>query len=559
MDQASLSSSPSALWLAVRKFPDGTPSGNITTTLQKELDDSGFQLADTPQVGKSFSVGVLNAGKWENPPLGKAVEFKNENLSGPGLSEFVPADKMNVQFFANATGTAVPNNYLWISQATIMGTAPDAPQLLVMRGINLDRLADFLNLPSRSDVQLALNTEGDAVSHPFGPGWVDRAIDIRGGKLLVGIKPSRDAPEAELWVLTLLAGLGLTSAWVAWNAGQAVSKRANNLTTVLSTVESKLAAKTEKEEAFFDFSAAASCETDANTGKLLRVNDEFCRMMGYSRAQLLTMTFRDISHPDDLQYGDEKIQEAIGAGRSQFEKRYLRGDGSAIWAIVTTRRYDDPVLRQRYFLTSIVDITDRKRGEQIKNQLLRELSHRARNTMQLAVTIARQTQKTSRNVADYERKVVSRLSAINLAQDLLFETDWISADASKIARRIFESFLGDEIKVSIPSIALPTQHAQTFALAMNELAANALQMIEDGERHEISLVGEIGKSTPETKALNLRLRIENPGKPIRPRRSGFGHQMLMRGLPDQFSGSAQESWTQEEYLYSASLPLPVPS
>jgi diguanylate cyclase (GGDEF)-like protein/PAS domain S-box-containing protein len=100
-------------------------------------------------------------------------------------------------------------------------------------------------------------------------------------------------------------------------------------------------------------------------GRYLRVNDAFCAMLGYSRAALLAGTFTDVTHPEDAA-ADAAAVAGVAAGQSKgfrLEKRYLRGDGSICWAMVSASvvRGQDGVPSR--LVTQILDITHRKQRE----------------------------------------------------------------------------------------------------------------------------------------------------------------------------------------------------
>src|SRR5262249_7147176 len=100
-------------------------------------------------------------------------------------------------------------------------------------------------------------------------------------------------------------------------------------------------------------------------GSLLRVNDTFARMLGYSIKELETRTFQDITHPDDLAANLSVLKKTLSGEANSYciEKRYVRKDGRLIWANLTVgcvRKLDGDV---DYFLSVIEDITDRKLAE----------------------------------------------------------------------------------------------------------------------------------------------------------------------------------------------------
>lgn len=99
-------------------------------------------------------------------------------------------------------------------------------------------------------------------------------------------------------------------------------------------------------------------------GRWLDVNAQFCRIVGYSRDELLHLSFRDITLDADLE-GDAELLEQLLSGQIpsyQREKRYLRKDGGAVWvelAVSLARNgHGDP----EYLITQIVDINELKQA-----------------------------------------------------------------------------------------------------------------------------------------------------------------------------------------------------
>ncbi len=113
----------------------------------------------------------------------------------------------------------------------------------------------------------------------------------------------------------------------------------------------------------FDQIAVGIAHT-AIDGTILEVNRKLCDMLGYSADELLRMTTRDLTHPDDRDRQDHMRQELINGTRNHFsgEKRFVRKDGSQIWISRTVALARTPEGRQ-YLIQTIDDINDRKRVE----------------------------------------------------------------------------------------------------------------------------------------------------------------------------------------------------
>ena len=97
-------------------------------------------------------------------------------------------------------------------------------------------------------------------------------------------------------------------------------------------------------------------------GRWLRLNDRFCRMLGYSEAELQAMTFQDVTHPGDLATDLDKVR-AMVAGRIDaysMEKRYYRKGGEPFWVHLTVSMLREADGTPRHFVSVVEDISDRK-------------------------------------------------------------------------------------------------------------------------------------------------------------------------------------------------------
>ncbi|MCC6314874.1 MAG: PAS domain S-box protein, partial [Thermomicrobiales bacterium] len=81
----------------------------------------------------------------------------------------------------------------------------------------------------------------------------------------------------------------------------------------------------------------------ALNGRFLRVNRALCTLTGYPEPELLDTTFQTITHPADLDVDLAHVAQLI-AGEThsyQIEKRYLRKDGTAVWALLSVSAVRD--------------------------------------------------------------------------------------------------------------------------------------------------------------------------------------------------------------------------
>ena len=100
-------------------------------------------------------------------------------------------------------------------------------------------------------------------------------------------------------------------------------------------------------------------------GHVLECNEAAERMLGWSRDELRGRHLRTISHPGELEEGLRLLEEMRAGLRDaiEFDKRYLRKDGSAFWAHLTSSCIRDEHGAIRYLVSVIQDIDDRRRAE----------------------------------------------------------------------------------------------------------------------------------------------------------------------------------------------------
>ncbi|MDX1624992.1 MAG: PAS domain S-box protein, partial [Wenzhouxiangellaceae bacterium] len=98
-------------------------------------------------------------------------------------------------------------------------------------------------------------------------------------------------------------------------------------------------------------------------GRWIDVNPEFCRMVGYSREVLLSLSFTDITDREDLQPSLDRL-ERLNRGELDhfsFEKRYRRADGKTIWVRLDVAMVRDERDRPEFIVTQATDITESRR------------------------------------------------------------------------------------------------------------------------------------------------------------------------------------------------------
>ena len=111
--------------------------------------------------------------------------------------------------------------------------------------------------------------------------------------------------------------------------------------------------------------AAVGIEQAGLDGRLIAVNDQLCVLLGYSREELLAKTFVDITDPLDVPR-ERRRHKRLYSGKIDsyvFEKRYVRRNGTRLWARVTSSLARDEAGAVLYRMSIIQDITERRRAQ----------------------------------------------------------------------------------------------------------------------------------------------------------------------------------------------------
>ncbi len=97
----------------------------------------------------------------------------------------------------------------------------------------------------------------------------------------------------------------------------------------------------------------------ATDGTFLDSNDKLCRLLGYTREELVGKRFHDITHPDDLALDVAHVDELLAGGAETYriEKRYFTREGRVVWVQLTVALARDDDGTPLYFISMIEDIT----------------------------------------------------------------------------------------------------------------------------------------------------------------------------------------------------------
>src|SRR5438445_662185 len=134
--------------------------------------------------------------------------------------------------------------------------------------------------------------------------------------------------------------------------------------TAQRNAESALRASEERYRRTFELAGSGLAHIGLDR-KFIRVNRRLCEILGYPEHELIGMTGRQISHPEDLDVINKERKKLYDGeiDHVRVEKRYVRKDGSSVWVAFSMVVERDEAGRPIYEIAIFDEITERKRAE----------------------------------------------------------------------------------------------------------------------------------------------------------------------------------------------------
>jgi two-component sensor histidine kinase len=209
---------------------------------------------------------------------------------------------------------------------------------------------------------------------------------------------------------------------------------------------------------------------------------------------------------------------------------------------------------------TMTDIHDLKSLEGRQAVLIAELHHRTRNLLAVVQSMANQTMRTAESLPAFAAEFESRLRALSRVQGLLARVEHQDVDLREIVEAELAAHgdgkLGtDKLSVAGPSVALPATSAQAVALALHELATNAVKhgaLAQPSGRLDVHWRME---QEPDPRvALEWRESGVVMPQGGRPARRGYGTELIERALPYQLKAKTKLEFAEDGVRCSIEVP-----
>jgi PAS domain S-box-containing protein len=226
----------------------------------------------------------------------------------------------------------------------------------------------------------------------------------------------------------------------------------------------------------------------------------------------------------------------------QGEEVFVHKDGSFFPVSFTASPIRDEEAKTIGTIIEVRDISAEKKAQEHQQLLINELNHRVKNTLATVQSIASRTLRNTSSADQARDALEGRLMALSRTHDVLTRENWESAELGEIIARAVEPYQGDadgRFQLEGPQVRLPPRMALAIAMALQELATNAVKYgALSGPAGEVGIQWSVTRGGEEAR-LSLTWR-ESGGPPVHtPTRRGFGTRLIERSLAQDLNGQVQ--------------------
>jgi len=238
--------------------------------------------------------------------------------------------------------------------------------------------------------------------------------------------------------------------------------------TARKQAERALKENEEQFRAIFEQAAVGVVQIKWESGEFVKANQKYLDILGYSREELFKLTFKDITHPDDLgkDFGYKRLLKSGEIADYNLEKRYINKNGSIVWVMISVAPLSKQKKTLHYLIAVVEDITERKKAQEAlersemklkevnatKDRFFSVLAHDLKNPFNIIQGFAKRLNTEYDKLEDDKRKkyigeiAKSTRSTYKLLENLLI---WSSSQQGRIEIKKENLHLNELIQTSV--------------------------------------------------------------------------------------------------------------
>ncbi len=271
--------------------------------------------------------------------------------------------------------------------------------------------------------------------------------------------------------------------------------------TELKRAEEKLRASEEKYRDIVETANEGISTIDAEF-KVTYVNKKMAEMFGCSPEEIIGRLMWDFISAESKAVVKLKLEKGWQSINESLEIKYIRKDGSPLWALVNAKSHFDKEGKFMGLMNMLTDITKRKEAEEalakIESTRRKEIHHRIKNNLQVIYSLLdlqADIFKGRKNISDTEvlnafKESQDRVTSMALIHEELYrggELDKvdISSYIEKLSENLFQTYRVGNTNVSLnmdleENLFFDINNAVSLGIIINELVSNSFKYAFQG-------------------------------------------------------------------------------
>ena len=191
-------------------------------------------------------------------------------------------------------------------------------------------------------------------------------------------------------LLALMSGL-----WVA-----SIMKKPAKLQLQIYEQAKKILYNEAEFKTIFEQAPVGIARVDAQNGNFITVNDEYCRILGYTENELIQMNFQSLTHPDDAENDINNMDLLKKGVIDEFdeEKRYIHKSGRTVWVNLIVSKLWKKDETPTNNIAIIEDITEKKRAEEELKQSFEIVSEQNKRLLNFSYIVSHNLRSHTSNI-----------------------------------------------------------------------------------------------------------------------------------------------------------------
>lgn len=297
-------------------------------------------------------------------------------------------------------------------------------------------------------------------------------------------------------------------------------------------------------------------------GHVLEISESSLKATGAERAGVIGTEFFSAPWWKRFPTVVAKLREQVarvvsGRWSSAAEVVYEGADGSTRHVLNAVTGVRDHAGVLQYLLVEGVDITERRKAEDHVRLLMREVTHRSKNLLSLVQAMARQT--IADDVETFQESFSARLQALAASQELLVGAGWRGTDLGALVQtqlELFVDLIGTRIRVGGPAVHVSAHAAQPIAMAIYELATNAVKYgALSNETGYVTILWRLDADRAGDSTCEIVWQEHDGPTVVPPTRRGFGSVVIEQAVRSALGADVELSYLPSGCVWRLSCPL----